>query len=228
MKKRYLAELSANMKIVVLATITALIAGGTPALAHGVEHARLAHNAERVGGLTANQVRSKTVQVGLSRGSMPTDQATTIATADISVPRAGGVLVASGLLNPDFQNDGTLGIIYIQVDGTCAGGTGDAWWDTYSSLAESASTTVAKKVTAGSHKVRLCADSLYDWELFPDTSVPFMGGGLTVTWNPVAGAVGSYSTASAAYKSASGTTAETDRKALLRRALERARADRSK
>ena len=158
-------------------------------MAHGVQHALFAHNAGKLEGLRASQIKTKTVQAGLSRSSIQMNRPYVVASASISAPRRGGAVVMTGVLNPGFQDQGTIGTIFLAVDGTgCRGGRGDAWWDTYSVIAESVSTTMAKPVSAGSHTVKMCAMALRNADIgLTDTSVPFDGGQLTATWVPAAG-----------------------------------------
>ena len=216
--------LTTHAKIVVAVLVTAVIAGGGPVLAHGVEHALFAHNADKIDNLNSTALRSKVVQAALHRNSMPADKTgRSIATATISVPNGGGALVSTGFLDPDFATNGSIGTIYIQVGQGCGAGGGDAWWDTYSTWATSASTTVTQKVNAGSHTVQLCGIAAEPAEgRWQDTSIPFVGGGLTVRWHPVAGTVATLGrfgsvttppTLSASAMSADARAAALDRKA---------------
>lgn len=184
-------RMTSRAQILAAVLATAAIVGGGPVLAHGVEHALFAHNADKVDGLNSTALRSKVVQAALKRSSMPADgTARSIATATISVPHGGGAVVSTGSLDPGFSNNGSIGSIFIQIGGTCSAGGGDAWWDTWSTWATSASTTVTQKVSAGSHTVHLCALASAPVEgKWQDTSIPLLGGGLTVQWHPVAGTV---------------------------------------
>lgn len=221
---RGLSSLATNTKIVLVSAVVAMIAASAPALAHGVEHALFAHNAGALQKHTAAQVKAKAMQVGLSRASIPTNAHYIVASTSIAVPRGGGALLATGVLNPDFQDVGTIGYMYLAVDGSgCATGAGDALWDTYSVIAESVSTTLVKAVTPGAHTVKMCALGLRDTGTgLTDTSVPFDGGQLSVTWIPAAGSVGGPSAFSTASVSASSTsTGEDVRLSKLRSAAQR-------
>jgi hypothetical protein len=60
------SQIKENLKVIIVAMVTALVtAAGTalafnvaPAIAHGVKHAKFAHNADKVDGKHANQLRS--------------------------------------------------------------------------------------------------------------------------------------------------------------------------
>jgi hypothetical protein len=58
-KERILRKLLAdNAKVIVVAMVTAALTAAAPAVAHGVKHALFAHNADKVDGKHANQLRS--------------------------------------------------------------------------------------------------------------------------------------------------------------------------
>lgn len=214
-----------NVKIIAAMVVTLLVATAGPVVAHGVEHALFAHNADKVDGLHATQVQGKAVQAGLSRSSIPANlDSYAIASATISAPKAGGAVVATGVLNPDWQNSGTFGIVWIAIDQTCADGAGDAWWDTYSSIAESVTAVLGKKVSAGSHIARFCATGFADGATFTDTSVPFVGGNLTAVWVPSTGTIAApstYGAASVSALTAGAPTGEPSRAAQMKRAAQR-------
>jgi hypothetical protein len=73
--KRFLKD---NAKIVLVAMVTAMVTAGAPAIAHGVQHALFAHNADKVdgkhavgSGATVNSRKGKLVATSPTTGRLP-------------------------------------------------------------------------------------------------------------------------------------------------------------
>ncbi len=122
-----------NLKLVLVAVLTAGVAASAPAIAHGVEHALFAHNADKLDGKTASEFMDSSVYTrSVSTSGQPGLNGTRVAQASCDpedrVLTGGFVGLDEGtrLINSfpgtavpvwqvDWENDATADTISIMV-----------------------------------------------------------------------------------------------------------------
>lgn len=161
-----------NIKIVAVAMITALVTavGATlvfnvaPAIAHGVRHARFAHNADKVDGKHANQLRS--IAEGRSFSFQDGSTQNVVATPinitqfQFSAPRNGFADVS--FAHTDFAGTAQTVISWLELDPAtdCDGTRRLNATEIYNTVAAgsygNSSSSAIVPVTRGSHRLILC------------------------------------------------------------------------